>query len=181
MCAARRKGLLIGLLLVSMTVTGFAQRESTGSAGQLKATANETVVVDVGVDSRSIRDSQDQRQNQTDAEMLARAENRADALRDQLANLQMREIELLARIDELDYRMKPESIQQTLAFVGSVRPMDELRSNLRVRLEREKSRLNAQLDVLSATRVRLEASIRDADAECERLRQRLARGSDETL
>lgn len=181
MCTSRRKGLLIGLLLVLMTVTAFAQKESKRSAVQSKATSDETVVVDVGVDTRTIRDSENQRPNQTDAEMLARAENRADALRDQLVNLQMREIELQARLDELEYRMKPEAIQQTLAFVGSVRPMDELRSNLRVRLEREKNRINTQLDLLEATRVKLEAAIRDADAECERLRQRLARINNETL
>ena len=112
--------------------------------------------------------------------MLTRAENRAGALRDQLVNLQMREIELQARLDELDYRMKPETIQRALAFVGSVRPMDELRSNLRARIEREKNRTIAQLDLLAATRIKLEAALRDADAECERLRQRLgvSRGDD---
>jgi chromosome segregation ATPase len=181
MCTRNRKGLLIGLLLVLMTVPGFTQRRAAGSAPQSKATNVETVVVDSGVDSGTIRESENQRQSQADVEMLARAENRADALRDQLANLQMREIELQARIDELDYRMKPESIQQVLAFVGSVRPMDELRSNLRGRLEREKSRLNAQLDLLATTRVKLEGAIRDADAECERLRQRIARGNGGTL
>ena len=75
---------------------------------------------------------------QLDIEMLTQAENRAAGLRDQLVNLQMREIELQARIDELDYQMKPETIQRALAFVGSVRPMGELRSSLRLRLERKR-------------------------------------------
>ena len=39
----------------------------------------------------------------------------------------MREFELETRLDELNYQMTPDRIQRALAFVGSVRPMDELR------------------------------------------------------
>lgn len=108
-----------------------------------------------------------------DAELLTRAENRSDALRGQLLDLQMKEIDLQARLDDLDYRLRPESLNQALVFVGSVRPMDELRDDLRARVESEKTRTNAQLELLAATRARLEVAISDADAECERLRQRL--------
>lgn len=120
---------------------------------------------------------QDRNQRRIDADRLARAESRLAALRDQLANLQMRESELQSRIDELNYQMKPESLQRALAFVGSVRPMDELRGNLRARLDKEKSRTSAQLDALVATRMKVEAAIRDAEAECARLRERLDVGS----
>ena len=123
--------------------------------------------------------SQDQAQRRVDLEFLARAENRADGLRAQLANLQMRESELQARIEELDYQMKPESIQRALALVGSARPMDELRANLRARLESEKRRTNAQLEVLATTRIKLETALREAEAECARLRQRLGLSNDE--
>jgi hypothetical protein len=184
MCTLKRKGFLTGVLIVLMTVSGFAQRESARPYAQTKATEpnKETVTVDLGVDTRTVRDEQNQSQSRVDAELLARAENRADALRDQLANLQMREIELQARLDELDYRMKPESIQQALLFVASVRPMDELRSGIRARLEKEKTRTNAQLELVAATRAKLEAAIRDADAECERLRKRLRlSGGNESL
>jgi hypothetical protein len=85
----------------------------------------------------------------------------------------MREIELHARLDELDYQMTPESIQQALAFVGSVRPKDELRANLRARLEKEKLRINAQVELLASARAKLEAAICDTAAECARLRQLL--------
>ena len=53
-----------------------------------------------------------------------------------------------------------------------MRPMDELRDALRIRLESEKARVNKQLDLLASTRERLEAAIREADAELERVRQR---------
>jgi predicted nuclease with TOPRIM domain len=85
----------------------------------------------------------------------------------------MRELDLQTRVDDLDYQLTPDSIQRALAFVGSVRPMDELRDALRVRLESEKARLNKQFELLESRRGRLEAAISEADADVERLRQRL--------
>jgi septal ring factor EnvC (AmiA/AmiB activator) len=108
-----------------------------------------------------------------DVEMLKRSEQRGDVLRAQLLDLEMKEIEIQARIDDLDYRLRPECIQQALALLGSPRPIDELRDDLRARLEGEKGRANQQLELLAATQARLEAAIRDADAECALLRERL--------
>jgi hypothetical protein len=108
-----------------------------------------------------------------DLELLSRAEQRADNLRAKSFEMQMREVELRARIAELEYQLRPESIQRAFAFVGSVRPMDELRDGLRGRLEGEKTRLTQQLEVLVTSRERLEASIKTADAEVDRLRQRV--------
>lgn len=101
-----------------------------------------------------------------------RAEERSEALRARLFDLQMEEIDLLARLDDLDYRLTPESIQRALALVGSVRPMDELREALRIRLEGQKARVKQQLDLLAASRERLESAIREAEAELELVRQR---------
>ena len=136
-------------------------------------------VTEMAFDGPVPGNDRDPAQSRVDLELLTRAENRADALRAQLGNLQMREMELQARIEELDYQMKPESIQRALAFVGSARPMDELRANLRARLENEKSRTNAQLEALASTRMRLETALRSAEAECVRLRQRLRLSNDE--
>lgn len=126
-------------------------------------------IVLLKLDSQSVRDYQDQTPSRVDIERLMRAESRADSLRAQLINLQMREIELQAHIDELDYQMKPENIQRALSLVGSVRPMDELRANLRGRLENEKIRTSAQLELLASARTKLET----AEAECDRLRELL--------
>jgi hypothetical protein len=89
-----------------------------------------------------------------------------------LFDLEVTESSLLARLDELDYRSSPEGIQRALAFVGSARPMDELREGLRIRLETQKERVRKQLDVLAATRERLEAALREAEVNVERARQR---------
>ena len=108
-----------------------------------------------------------------DVELLKRAEQRGDVLRTQLLDLQTKEFDVQARLDDLDYRLRPERIQQALALLGSPRPIDELRDDLRARLEGEKGRANQQLELLAATQARLEAAIRDVDAECALLRERL--------
>jgi hypothetical protein len=63
-------------------------------------------------------------------EVLTRAEHRAEDLRAQLLDVQIREIRAQARIEELDYQLKPESLRRALAFVGGVR-LDEMRDDLR--------------------------------------------------
>ena len=104
-------------------------------------------------------------------EMLMRVEQRAEALRARLLDLQMKEIELQACLEDLDYQLRPENIQGALARVGSVRSTAELHNDLRTRLESEKGRVNKQLELLGSTRARLEAAIRYADQECIRLRE----------
>lgn len=106
-------------------------------------------------------------------ETLMQVEHRAHALRAQLMDLQMKEIELQALLEDLDYRLLPENIQRTLALVGSVRPMDELRDALRIRIENVKTRVNRQLEILASSRERLESAVSEADVEVELLRQRL--------
>jgi hypothetical protein len=176
MFAAIVKRSRIALLIALMSAPGFAQTEwmrRSDVSEQRQGLKETPAVIEMALDSRTVSYNQDQPPGRVDVEMLTRAENRADALRAQLVNLQMREFELQARIDELDYQMSPESIQRALAFVGSVRPMDELRVDLRARLEREKARTSTQLDLLATARAKLEAAIRDAESECDRLRQRL--------
>src|SRR5262249_54846466 len=110
----------------------------------------------------------------TDRELLARVEQRSEALWAKLFEIQLQEIDLQTRLDDLDYRLTPDGIRQALAFVGSVRPMDELRAALRIRLEAEKARVNDLMEHLALARQRVEESIRQTDAEIERLRQRIA-------
>jgi|SRR5215813_8578784 len=110
----------------------------------------------------------------SDRELLARAEQRSETLWTKLFEIQLQEIDLQTRLDDLDYRLTPDGIRQALAFVGSVRPMDELRAALRIRLEAEKARVNDLMEHLALARQRVEESIRQTDAEIERLRQRIA-------
>jgi len=92
------------------------------------------------------------------------AADRAASLRSQLVEAQTRQTELQTRLQRLDEDLKPENIERTFAGVGSTRPED-LRETRRRQLEIEKRSIQSQLDVIAASRTRLEAAIARADAE----------------
>src|SRR5262245_18891074 len=85
-----------------------------------------------------------------------------DNLRLQLLDVQAKEEELRARAQQLDEALKPENIERSLAGVGSTRP-EELRESRRKQLQIELDGVQAQLNVLETSRMRLEAAIRDAE------------------
>ena len=85
-----------------------------------------------------------------------------DNLRLQLIDVQTRQSELQARLQQLDEALKPENIERSLAGVGSTRP-EELREARRKQLQIERDGVQAQLNVLETSRLRLEAAIRNAE------------------
>jgi hypothetical protein len=95
------------------------------------------------------------------------AQERAANLRAQLVDTQARQAELQTRLQQLEEDLKPESIERSLAGVGSVHP-EELREARRRQLEIEKRGVQSQLDTLAASRSRLETAIAAADAESYR-------------
>lgn len=107
-----------------------------------------------------------------DLERLSRAEQRSADLWKQLREIEAQQSDLQARLEEVDYALKPENIDRAVAGYGSTRP-ELVREQRRKQLEGEKLRAQKQLDQLSANHTRLEAAIAGADAEVERLRKRL--------
>ena len=99
-------------------------------------------------------------------------EQRAEALQVQLTETSEKESALQTRIDQLDYQLRPDNIDQALAGVGSMRP-EEAKDALRRRLSNEKRRQQAQIDLLHQNRDGLKASLATADASIQRLRVRL--------
>jgi methylmalonyl-CoA mutase cobalamin-binding subunit len=95
------------------------------------------------------------------------AQERAASLRAQLVEVQARQAELQTRFQQLEEDLKPENIERSLAGVGSVHP-EELREARRRKLEIERKGVQSQLDVLAASRTRLETAIAAADAESYR-------------
>jgi TolA-binding protein len=145
--------LFVGLFLAgTLTAPSFGQSPAARPPGSASAAASQ----------------------RRDIDLLARAEQRVAALRARLLELQMKQVDLQNRVDDLEYQLSPERIQQALLFVGSVRPMEELRDALRRRIENEKSRVSRQLELVASSREQLEAEIKQADSEVERLRQRLS-------
>ncbi|HJQ35027.1 MAG TPA: hypothetical protein VJ866_22950 [Pyrinomonadaceae bacterium] len=107
-----------------------------------------------------------------DLERLTRAEQHAEELRRQLREVTDKEFELQERLAEIDYESQPDSIQRRAALVGTLNP-GAVRDAIAQQLERERTRIRKQLELLGTSHTRLDASVATADAEVERLRQRV--------
>ena len=105
-------------------------------------------------------------------ERLTRAEQRAESLRTQLIDVETKLADLQARVEQIDYSMRPENIERATAGYGTLRP-EELRESRRRQLESEKGRVQSQIRILETSKLRLETSLVTADNEVDRLRRRL--------
>ena len=122
--------------------------------------------------SEKLSEMETQQRTLVDLERLSRAEQRAENLRAQLRDVQAKESDLQARMDQLDFDLRPENIERVVSGFGTTRP-EEARDQRRRLLENEKARVRTQLDQHSVSRARLETAIATADAEVERLRERV--------
>ncbi|HSK63609.1 MAG TPA: hypothetical protein VK893_07205 [Pyrinomonadaceae bacterium] len=109
---------------------------------------------------------------QLDLERLTRAEQRAEQLRMQLVDVQSKIADLEAKLEEVEYAIKPENLERATQVYGSTRP-EEVRETRRRQLESERTRLKAQLRILSTSQSRLEVSCANADNEVDLLRAKL--------
>ena len=115
---------------------------------------------------------QDNERSLLDMERLTRAEQRAESVRSQMLDTESKLADLQARMDQVDYSLKPENIDRSIAGYGTVHP-EEARDARRRQLENEKARLQAQITLLENSRTRLQASLSTAEAEVDILRRRL--------
>jgi hypothetical protein len=97
------------------------------------------------------------------AQSQTTAQERAERLREQLAEVldQLQESE--KRLLQLEEELKPENIEKSLAGIGSTHP-EALRELRRRQLELEKVRVKSQLKQLAETRTQLDSAIVNADA-----------------
>jgi hypothetical protein len=100
---------------------------------------------------------------------------RAASLRAQLVEVRVKQAELQARLQQLEENLKPENIEHSLAGVGSTHP-EELREARRRQLESQKTSAQSELEILAASRTRLEASIATADAESSHMNAGISAG-----
>jgi chromosome segregation ATPase len=107
-----------------------------------------------------------------DMERLSRAEQRAEALRIQLRDVVEKEGMLQARLEQIDFNLKPENIERSVTTYGSTHP-EEARDARRSMLESDKVRTRSQLDLYATSRQRLETAIINADLEVDKLRSRI--------
>jgi hypothetical protein len=107
-----------------------------------------------------------------DMERLTRAEQRAESVRAQMLDTESKLADLQARMDQVDYSLRPENIDRSVAGYGTVHPEDA-RDSRRRQLENEKARLQAQITLLENSRTRLQSSLSTAEAEVDLLRRRI--------
>ena len=122
--------------------------------------------------SEKLTQMEQQQRTLVDLERLSRAEQRAEGLHAQLIGVQEKETNLTARLEQIEFDLRPENIERSVATYGSTRPEDA-RDARRRGLETERNLLSAQLDTIRSSRQRLEAAIVTADAEVDRLRRRI--------
>ena len=109
---------------------------------------------------------------QMDMERLTRAEQRAEQLRSQLMDIQAKIADFEARIEQLDWALRPENLDNSTAGYGSTHP-ETLREARKKQLESEKTRVQAQLKLAESSKSRLETAVANADSEVDQLRAKL--------
>lgn len=113
-----------------------------------------------------------------DMERLTRAEQRAEQLRTQLIDVQSKMADLQSRLEQVEYMLRPENVEKSTQGYGTVHP-EEMRDARRRQLESERSRIQAQLDILEKSQTRLESAITTADSEVDLLKARLDQRRDQ--
>lgn len=113
-------------------------------------------------------------------DILTRAEQRADSLRKQLFDMIEKENSIRARLDQIEYDIRPENIERTLQISGSMKP-EEIRENRRRSLAAERTNLQSLLTQVEATKTNLEASLRRAEQMVEKLRAKAEKDIEDSL
>lgn len=105
-------------------------------------------------------------------DLLSRTELRAELLRKQLLELIEKETSFRTRLMQLDEDLRPDSIDRSIALIGSIRT-SELRDARRRSLENERKGVDSLLNQTAQSRVRLEDDVKQADMLVAKLRQRI--------
>ncbi len=109
---------------------------------------------------------------QLDMERLTRAEQRAEQLRSQLMDVQGKIADFEAKLEQIDWALRPENLDNSMAGYGSTRP-EAARDARKKQLESERGRVQAQLKLAETSRSRLEVAVSNADSEVDLLRAKL--------
>ena len=113
-------------------------------------------------------------------DILTRAEQRSESLRKQLFEMIEKENTVRTRLSQLDSDMRPESIDRSSMFSGSMKP-EEIREMRRKSLDTEKRNMQALLTEITTTRDGLQVTLTRSDLLVEKLRLKLERDIDTAL
>ena len=105
--------------------------------------------------------------------LLTLAEQRAEIMRRQLLEMTEKESFYKNRLIQIDESSRPESIDRSLALLGTTTSTTDLRDTRRRVLDNERNGVLSLLNQTAQSRIRLEDDLKQADALVARLRQRL--------
>jgi len=134
------------------------------------------------LEAKSNKKDPDQKQRQLalNLDILTKSEQRSDSLRKQLFEMIEKENSIRGRMDQIDNDMRPETIERTMATVGSLRP-EELREQRKRSLALEKANLQVLLTAVQKNRADLDINLQRSDALVEKLRVRIEKEIDDAL
>ena len=115
---------------------------------------------------------QTSQQSMVDLERLSRAEQRSSQLRTELRDVQGKKADLEAHLEQVEYDLKPENIERSVAGYGTTRP-EELRAQRQKSLENDRTRTRQQIDQLTGSESRIQQAIATSDVELDRLQKKL--------
>ena len=113
-------------------------------------------------------------------EILSRAEQRAESLREKLFSLTEKENTLKSVLEQIEYESQDEVLNRGIAVMGSMRP-EELREQRRRTLQNKKTNTNNLLQQIQTTKRALEENVVKADQLVEKLRVKLETDIDSAL
>jgi hypothetical protein len=116
----------------------------------------------------------------TNLDILTKAEQRSESLRKQRFDMIDKESSIRSRLDQLDIDIRPESIEKSVAMMGTMRP-EEIREAKRKSLDAERRNLQTLLNDVVAARAALDADVLRSDALVEKLRNKLEKDIDDSL
>ncbi|MDQ3323628.1 MAG: hypothetical protein M3525_14520 [Acidobacteriota bacterium] len=113
-------------------------------------------------------------------DILTRAETRSESLRKQLFDMIEKESTVKTRLEQIENDSRPEMIDRSAAFAGSLRP-EEIRDARRKNMASEKVNLQNLLTEIQNSRTSLETNLQKSDALVEKLRFKLEKDIDDAL
>ena len=150
------------------------------SIGSLEDLGNRIKNLEAARNVRPVDPDEKQKRLLLNLDILTRAEQRAEGLRKQVFDMIEKENTVKTKIDSLEYGLRPEEIDRSTAFIGSLRP-EEIRASRKKSMEAEKTNLQSLLTQIQRTRVTLEASLLRSEELVEKLRLKFEKEIDTAL
>lgn len=113
-------------------------------------------------------------------DILTRAEQRSESLRKQLFEMIEKENSVKTRLDQIDSDLRPEAIQRSSIFSGSMKP-EEIRELRQKSLDSERRNLQTLLSEIQRTRENIAFTLSKSDMLVDKLRLKLEKDIDGAL